>query len=103
RVPPPPFRRLTFRGGTIYNARFGPDGQTVFYGARWSGKPVSVFSARPDSPESRDLQFGVADILAVSRAGQLALSLNRHAIGYVRYSRTLTQVPIAGRPPRHML
>ena len=102
-MPPPSFHRLTYRGGTIYNARFSPDGQTVFYGARWSGAPVTVFSARADSPESRDLGFGVADILAVSRTGQLALSLNRHAIGYVRYSGTLAQVPIAGGAPRPIL
>src|SRR5205823_10667422 len=102
-MPPPAFHRLTYRGGTIYNARFSPDGQTVFYGARWSGNPVTVFSARADSPESRDLGFGVADVLAVSRSGQLALSLNRHAIGYVRYSGTLAQVPIAGGAPRQIL
>jgi dipeptidyl aminopeptidase/acylaminoacyl peptidase len=103
RVPPPAFRRLTYRGGTIYNARFGPDGQSVFYGARWSGRPVTVFSARPDSPESRDLQYGVADILAVSRGGQLAISLNRRPIGYVRNSGTLAQVPISGGAPRQIL
>ena len=102
-MPPPSFHRLTYRGGSIYNARFSPDGQTVFYGARWGGAPVTVFSARADSPESRDLGFGVADVLAVSRSGQLALSLNRHPIGYVRYSGTLAQVPIAGGAPRPIL
>ena len=103
RMAPPAFHRLTYRGGTIYNARFGPDGQTVFFGARWGSSPVTVFSARPDSPESRDLQFGVADILAVSRTGQLALSLNRRPTGYIRYSGTLAQVPIAGGAPRQIL
>src|SRR5689334_7852209 len=32
-----------------------------------------------------------------------ALSLNRHPIGYVRYSGTLAQVPIAGGAPRPIL
>src|SRR6185295_14750426 len=86
------FRRLTYRSGTVYNARFGPDGQSVFYGGRWSGNPVALFTARADSPESRDLQFGATDILAVSRGGQLAISLGRHTIGYVRHSGTLAQV-----------
>ncbi|MBV9494306.1 MAG: serine/threonine protein kinase, partial [Acidobacteria bacterium] len=54
-APPPTFKRLTFRGGTLLNARFGPDGETIFYGARWGGDPVAVYTARPDSPESRDL------------------------------------------------
>ena len=102
--PPPSYTRLTFRSGTIFNARFSPDGQTVFYGARWSGQPMSIFSVRADSPESRDLQLGAdTDILAVSRTGQLAISLRRHPIGYVRESGTLAQVPIAGGAPRAIL
>jgi serine/threonine protein kinase/Tol biopolymer transport system component len=102
--PPPSYKRLTFRSGTIFNARFSPDGETVFYGARWGGKPMSIFSVRADSPESRDLQMGAdTDILAVSRTGQLAISLHRHVIGYVRESGTLAQVPIAGGAPRAIL
>jgi hypothetical protein len=102
-IQPATFHRLTYRAGTIYDARFSPDGQTVFYGARWSGNPVTLFSARADSPESRDLQFGAADILAVSRNGLLAISLNRRPIGHVRYSGTLAQVPISGGAPRSIL
>jgi serine/threonine protein kinase/WD40 repeat protein len=102
--PPAIFKRITFRSGTIFNARFSPDGQTVFYGARWGGKPMAIFSVREDSPESRDLQLGSdADLLAVSRTGQLAISLGRHAIGYLRESGTLAQVPIAGGTPRAIL
>jgi Serine/threonine protein kinase len=101
---PPSYKRLTFRSGTIFNARFSPDGQTVFYGARWGGTPMAVFSVRADSPESRDLEMAAdTDILAVSRAGQLAISLHRHAIGYLRESGTLAQVPIAGGAPREIL
>jgi serine/threonine protein kinase/Tol biopolymer transport system component len=103
RRPPPTFKRLTFRSGTIVNARFGPDGQTIYYGAKWAGAPVSVFAVRPDSPESRDLGFGQADVLAISSAGQIALSLRRHPIGFARQSGTLAQVPIAGGTPRELL
>jgi dipeptidyl aminopeptidase/acylaminoacyl peptidase len=102
-APPPTFQRLTFRGGTLLNARFGPDGQTIFYGARWGGNPVAVYTARPDSPESRDLGFPGADLLAVSSTGQLAISLRRHPIGYLRYSGTLARVPITGGAPREVL
>jgi Tol biopolymer transport system component len=100
--PPLSFRRVTYRTGSIYNARFSPDGQTIFYGARWNGAPVTIFSVRTDSPESRDLGFGVADILSVSRDGQLAISLRRHPIGYLRESGTLAQVAIAGGAPREL-
>jgi hypothetical protein len=37
-VPPAPsYQRLTFRRGMIRTARFGPDFQTVLYGALWDG------------------------------------------------------------------
>jgi Tol biopolymer transport system component len=101
--PPPAFHRLTYRTGTIENARFAPDGQTVFYGARWNGMPVEIFSVRGDSPESRALGLGTADILSVSRNGQLAISLRRHPIGYLRATGVLAQVPIDGGAPRELL
>jgi len=101
--PPPGYHRLTYRTGTIFNARFSPDGQTVFYGARWNGKPIEIFAVRGDSPESRALGLGNAEVLAVSRNGQLAISLRRHPIGYVRDSGVLAQVPIAGGAPRELL
>jgi eukaryotic-like serine/threonine-protein kinase len=103
RRPPPAFKRITFRSGTILNARFAPDGQTVFYGARWAGTPPTVYSVRADSPESRDLGFGPAEILAVSSTGQLAISLHPRFIGYLRESGTLAQVAIAGGAPRQLL
>ena len=103
RMPPPSFRRVTFRSGTIFNARFSPDGQTIFYGARWAGNPIAVYTARADSPESRDLGFGDADILSVSSTGQLAISLHRHPTGYLRESGRLAQVPINGGAPRELL
>jgi len=101
--PPPVYKRLTYRAGTILHARFGPDAQTVFYGARWAGQPVSVFSVRGDSPESRDLEFGPSEILSVSSTGQLAILQHPRFIGYLRQSGTLAQVPIAGGAPRPLL
>jgi len=103
RMPPPTFKRLTYRSGTVFNARFSPDGQTIFYGARWAGNPIAIYAARADSPESRDLGFGDADILSVSSTGQLAISLHRHPIGYLRESGTLAQVSITGGAPRELL
>jgi Tol biopolymer transport system component len=103
RRPPPTLTRITFRSGTILNARFGPDGQTVFYGARWAGAPPTVYSVRADSPESRDLGFGPSEILGVSSTGQLAILLQPRFIGYLRESGTLAQVAIAGGAPRQLI
>src|ERR1051325_1039746 len=34
--PPPVFRRMTFRSGTVWNARFTPAGQSAVSAARWA-------------------------------------------------------------------
>jgi hypothetical protein len=99
----PTFQRLSFRRGTILSARFAPDGRTVIYGAAWEGDPCRLFSARPESPESSPLMLPDAEILSVSRAGQLAVSLDRHWAGRFVWSGTLAQVPLAGGAPRELL
>ena len=45
----PSYQRLTFRRGMIRTARFGPDFQTVLYGALWDGDVCRVYTVRPDS------------------------------------------------------
>ena len=65
------FQRLTFRRGLIRSARFAPDGQTIFYGALWDGELCRVHSTRTDNPESRALDLPNANVLAVSRTGDL--------------------------------
>ncbi len=34
------YRRLAFDLGTVRDARFMPDGQSVIYGAAWNGDPL---------------------------------------------------------------
>ena len=51
----PIWRKLTFDEGYVHTARFGPDGQTVFYSASWGGQPFRVFSTTMLGPESRAL------------------------------------------------
>jgi eukaryotic-like serine/threonine-protein kinase len=104
RRPPPSYARVTFRSGTILHARFSPDGQTILYGARYAGAPATVYSVRADSPESRDLGLGPAELLAVSSTGQIAIAMQPRFIGYLRQSGTLAQVPLAGgAAPRPIL
>jgi eukaryotic-like serine/threonine-protein kinase len=102
RTSPPVFRQLTFRRGTIYSARFAPDGHTVVYGASWDGRPVQLFSVRPGSPESSPLPLPGADILSISSAGEMALSLDSRPVGPVPFG-TLARVPLAGEAPRKLL
>ena len=101
--PPPSFQRLTFRRGSVWSARFAPDGQTVVYGAAWEGKPVQVFSTRPGSPESVAFPLPSADVMAISSSGELALLLGRHFIDGWESSGTLARVPLSGNAPREVL
>ena len=99
----PTFQRLSFRRGTILQARFAPDGRTVIYGAAWEGEPCRLFSTRPESPESSALVLPDAEILSISRTGHMAISLERRWAGRFIWSGTLAQVPLAGGAPRELL
>ena len=103
-APPPSFKRLTFRRGTVWTARFAPDGQTVVYGGAWENNPIEVFLTRPESPESRPLGMKDASLFAVSSKGELAVMLGARtkARGYDRFG-TLARVPLAGGSPRPVL
>ena len=98
----PSFRRLTFRKGSLGNARFAPDGQTVVYGAQWNGTlPMELFQTRLGSPESGRFDFkedGV-DILAISKMSELALLLGKA----VPNGGMLARVPMSGGTPRQLL
>jgi Tol biopolymer transport system component len=96
------FQRLTFRRGMIRTARFGPDFQTILYGALWDGDVCRVYHVRPESPESSALALPPAMPLAVSSSGELALALGELLRGAMPYG-TLARVPLAGGAPREML
>jgi Tol biopolymer transport system component len=99
---PPIFERLTFRRGTIWSARFAPDGQTVIYSASWEGQPVELFEARVRSTESRPLDLGPANVLSISSAGDMALSLDPQFLAPFAQPGTLARAPLAGGAPREL-
>ncbi len=96
---PPSFQRATFRRGVIGNARFAPDGQTIVYGASWRGEPGGLYQTRLGSPESRLFDVGLADILSISRTGELAI-LQRTVGGP---EGMLAVLPMVGGVPRKLL
>jgi eukaryotic-like serine/threonine-protein kinase len=99
----PIYHPLTFRRGIVHAARFSPDGKTIIYSAAWEGKPLQLFTTRPDSPESHELEPAGADVLAVSSAGEMALSLESHPVAQFLYSGTLARVPLVGGAPREVM
>ncbi|MDQ6891760.1 MAG: serine/threonine-protein kinase [Acidobacteriota bacterium] len=102
--PPPSFHQISFRRGTILSARFAPDGQTVLYSAAWDGKPMEVFTGRSESPDSRPFGLTGAELLSVSKSGDMAVSLERRTTDNVfRRTGTLAQLSVAGGAPREIL
>jgi eukaryotic-like serine/threonine-protein kinase len=99
----PVYHPLTFRRGMVHAARFAPDGKTIIYSAAWEGKSLQLFTTRPESPESHELEPAGADVLAVSASGEMALSLRSHPIAQSLYSGTLARVPLVGGAPREVM
>jgi eukaryotic-like serine/threonine-protein kinase len=98
----PKLHRISFRRGTIWNARFTPDGSLI-YGAAWEGRPVEVFASQSNSTEARPLGMAMTDILAVSPTGELAVSTGRHSFGGFESTGMLARSPQGGGAPRDIV
>ncbi|HEX9185948.1 MAG TPA: protein kinase, partial [Vicinamibacteria bacterium] len=98
----PTFARLTFDEGTVWNARFTPDGQTVVYAAAWSGEPIRLFLTRLDSRQSTALSLPDASLLSLSSSGEIAISLGHAYEGWMGEG-TLARAPLLGGGARPVL
>jgi Tol biopolymer transport system component/predicted Ser/Thr protein kinase len=97
------YHPLTFRRGIVHSARFAPDGKTVIYSAAWEGKPLDLYTTRPESPQSQEIEPKGAEVLAVSAAGEMLLALHSKPHEAFLYSGTLARVPLVGGAPREIL
>ena len=101
-VTPAEYRQITFRTGAMGNARFTSDGSIV-YDAAWDAGESQLYIAHSDETGSRELGLKGAELLAVSKSGELAIRLNTaYYSGYAR-SGTLARVPLSGGTPREVL
>src|SRR5258708_3985649 len=75
RAPLAEYKQITFRTGNIGHARFTPD-RSVVYNASWEGDDNQLYLARLDDPGARALGFKDAELLSISRNGELAIRLN---------------------------
>lgn len=68
-------------------ARFAPDGETIFYGAAWDGKPVELFAMQCETSDSRPLGVaGQGRVLGGIGMGRMLAVFNRFdhwQVGYV--------------------
>jgi hypothetical protein len=102
RAPQAEYQQITFRTGFIGNARFTPDGSIV-YSASWEGGDDQLYMSRTDDPGSRELGIKDAELLSISKGGELAIRLNTVGHGGYARSGTLARVPLSGGTPREVL
>ncbi len=100
---PPTITRLTFDRGVIRTARFASDAETIVYGASWRGAPSKIFVARADTAESKQLDLPNGDVLAVSKAGDMLLSLGRRYLTSWTSDGTLARARLFGSSAREVL
>src|SRR5213592_439552 len=102
-APQPKFTAVTFRRGAVFNARFSPDGNDIYYAAAWDGNPVDIYVAGRDDPGARSLGVSGDPLLAVSRKGELAILNHAQYLYQFSYVGTLALLPPSGGSPRELL
>jgi DNA-binding winged helix-turn-helix (wHTH) protein/Tol biopolymer transport system component len=102
RSEPTKIERLTVNHGTVYSARFAPDGRNVLYAASWKGQPIELFSTDVKFTGSRALGLTGTDLLAVSSTGEMAVLQPADPEVMTGMTGTLGQVPLTGGTPRQI-
>jgi serine/threonine protein kinase/Tol biopolymer transport system component len=98
------YRRLTFEQGTLYAARYAPDGQSIVYAAAWNGRSPQVYSTVGNSMLAQPLGITDAGLLSISRSNELALVLRGSHLGHLEtVNGMLARAPLAGGSPRELL
>ena len=96
----PVFHRLTFGRGTIWGARFAPDGGTIVYSAAWNGEKPRLFTVREDNLFSAQLALPPSILFGMSSQSELALGRDPRFETTLLLSGTLARSPLSGGAPR---
>ena len=97
------FSQLTFRQEPIFNARFAPDGKTVFYSSAPVGNNPSIFAVRPGFPGASLFGPRGTALLSVSSKGELAVLTHPRFMRHDVFTGTLARMPLEGGAPREVL
>jgi serine/threonine protein kinase len=101
RAPLAEYQPITFRNGFIGNARFTPDGSVV-YSASWDGSETQLYVGRTDDQGARELGVKDAELLSISKSGELAVRLSSVSLGGWAQTGTLARIPMSGGAPREV-
>src|SRR6266852_1213987 len=98
----PHFHQLTFQRGSIYGAKFAPDGQSILYSAAWNGAPKQqVYTTRTDALMSRPIDLMDSEVLSISSKGEMAI--RQKTDNNIMPRGMLSVVPLTGGAPRELL
>jgi eukaryotic-like serine/threonine-protein kinase len=96
------YQPITFRTGSIGKARFAPDGSIV-YSASWDGGENKLYIGHADDHGAREFGVTNAELLSISKSGELAVRLKSvHLGGYAEVG-TLARIPLSGGTAREVL
>ena len=99
----PAYTQLTFRRGSIYTARFTPDGKEIFFSGAWNGNPIDVSLMRSESHTIKNLDLTNTELLSISSKGEMAVLLNTKYLFHFINQGTLARTSLAGGVAREML
>jgi Tol biopolymer transport system component len=102
KLPLAEYQQITFRTGSMGSARFAPDGSIV-YAASWDGGENQLYLVHTDETGSRELGIKDADLLAISKSGELAILKDMVRLRGYSKAGTLARVPLSGGTPRDVL
>lgn len=92
RSDPAHYQQITSRPGTVLHARFGTDGQSMVCSAQWGNEPITIFSTSERGLFTQVPVVTNADLLAVSKAGDLAVLVGPKRHAWLLQSGTLARM-----------
>jgi serine/threonine protein kinase len=86
------FETKTWDAQTVTNARFGPDGRTLFFSAARSGTVTSLYTIPPGAVSPQLIGEPGTQLLAVSSNGELAVLTHAKGVHHRIYTGTLSRM-----------
>jgi eukaryotic-like serine/threonine-protein kinase len=94
------FHQLTFRRGTLSEARFTPDGLNVIYTAEWEGSLPEIYTVGVEAVDGHSVGITNARLLAISKTGELAVALEPHGVSAGINPGNLARTSMSGGAPK---
>lgn len=94
------FHQLTYRRGVLADARFTPDGQSVLFTASWEGEDPEIDTAAASGSGGHSIGISNARLLAVSKTGEIAVSLAPKRVAALWYPGTLARTTNGAGAPK---